>query len=139
MPTLLQWVHVTAVVMGVGGMAFLLFALTPGVGNLPPEQRERLAKEVIARFRWLLWSAMTLILLSGLYSVREYYWEVGWGKSWELLTVKIVLACIVFVIGLALTLPFKVFDWVRAHRKIWLAFAVGLSIAIIYISAYLRR
>lgn len=139
MSTFLQWVHVTAVVMGVGGMAFLLFVLTPGLGNLQPQQRERLAKEVIARFRWLLWPAMALILLSGLYNVREYYWEVAWGKSWELLTVKIVLACIDFVIALALTLPFKLLDWFRARRQFWLALAVGLAVAIMYISAYLRR
>ena len=52
---------------------------------------------------------------------------------------KIVLACIVFAIALALTLPFRLFDWARARRQIWLALAVGLSFAIIYISAYLRR
>ena len=77
MPTFLRWVHVTAVVLGVGGLSFLLFVLTPGVGHLQPEQRDQLTKEVLAHSRWLLWPAMTLILLSGLYSVREYYWEVA--------------------------------------------------------------
>ena len=139
MPTFLQWVHVTAAVMGVGGMAFLLFALTPGLEDLEPEQRDRLIKQVLARFSWVLWPSMAVLLLSGLYSVREYYWEVAWGKSWQLLTVKIVLACVVFVVGLALTLPFKLFDWVRARRQACLAIAVGLAVAIIFISAYLRR
>jgi len=139
MPTFLQWVHVTAAVLGVGGMAFLLIVLTPGLGDLQPEQRQRLAKQVMDRFRWVLWSAMAVLLLSGLYSIREYYWEVAWGKSWELLTLKITLACIIFVIALALTLPFKLFDWVRARRQTWLAIAVSLAVAVIYISAYLRR
>ena len=137
--TILQWVHLTAVVLGVGGMAFLLIVLTPGIGDLQPEQRERLSKQVTDRFRWVLWSSMALILLSGLYNVREYYWEVAWGKSWELLTGKIVLACVVFAIALALTLPFKLFDWVRARQQIWLAIAVGISVVVIFISAYLRR
>jgi hypothetical protein len=79
------------------------------------------------------------LLVSGLYSVREYYWEVAWGKSWALLTVKIVLALFVFVIALGLTLPFRLFDWVRARRQIWLSVAVGLAVAVIFISAYLRR
>jgi uncharacterized membrane protein len=139
MPTFLQWVHVTAGVMAVGGMAFLLFVVTPKLGDLEPAQRDRLIKQVLARFRWVLWPSMAVLLLSGLYSVREYYWEVAWGKSWELLTIKIVLACIVFVIALGLTLPFKLFDWVRARRQAWLAIAVGLAVAVIFISAYLRR
>jgi len=139
MSTFLQWVHVTAVVLSVGGMAFLLIVLTPGIGDLQPEQRERLSKQVTDRFRWVLWSSMALILLSGLYNIREYYWEVAWGKSWELLTGKIVLACVVFAIALAVTLPFKLFDWVRARRQIWLAIAVGISVVVIFISAYLRR
>ena len=139
MSTFLQWVHVTAVVLGVGGIAFLLFVLTPGVGDLQPEQRERLAKQVMVRLRWLLWSSMAIILLSGLYNIRQYYWEVAWGKSWELLTVKIVLACIVFAVALGLTLPFRILDWVRARRQIWLTVAVGISVVVIFISAYLRR
>ncbi len=139
MSTFLQWVHVTAVVLSVGGMAFLLIVLTPGLGDLELEQRQRLAKLVMDRFRWVLWSAMAVLLLSGLYSIRAYYWEVAWGKSWQLLTIKIVLACLVFAIALAVTLPFKLFDWVRARRQIWLAVAVGISVVIIFISAYLRR
>jgi len=139
MPTFLQWVHVTGVVIGVGGIAFLLLALTPALRGFQPEQRHHLVKRVMDRFRWLLWGAMAAILLSGLYIIRQVYWEVAWGKSWQLLTVKIVLAFIVFVIALALTLPFKLFDRVRARGRIWLAVALGLSIAIIFIAAYLRR
>ena len=139
MPTFLQWVHVTAAVMGVGGMAFLLFVLTPGLGGLEPEQRDRLDKQVLNRFSMVLWPSMAVLLLSGLYNIREYYWEVAWGKSWELLTVKIVLSCIVFVMALAVTVPARLFDWVRARRRTWLAIAVGISVAIIFISAYLRR
>jgi hypothetical protein len=91
------------------------------------------------RFRWVSWSVIFLLLVSGLYSIRQYYWEMAWGKSWALLTVKIVLALFVFVVVLALTLPLKLFDRVRARRQIWLSIAVGLAVAIIFISAYLRR
>src|SRR5208337_1551844 len=139
MSTFLQWIHVTAVVIGIGGLAFLLFILTPSVGSMQPEQRDLLAKQVMGRFRWVIWSAIVVLLVSGLYSIREYYWEVAWGKSWVLLTVKIVLSLFVFVIALALTLPFKLFDRVRARRQIWLSIAVGLAVAVIFISAYLRR
>jgi uncharacterized membrane protein len=139
MSTFLQWIHVTAAVIGVGGMAFLLLILMPSLEALPPEHRDLLAKQVMKRFRWMIWSAIMVLLLSGLYSIRQYYWEVAWGKSWALLTVKIVLALFVFVMALALTLPFKLFDRVRARRQLWLSIAVGLAVAVILIAAYLRR
>ena len=139
MSTFVQWVHLTAAVMGVGGMGFLLFILMPSLGALNPDQRGLLAKQVMDRFRWISWSAIFLLLVSGLYSIREYYWEMAWGKSWALLTVKIVLALFVFLIALALTLPFKPFDWVRARRQIWLSIAFGLAVAVILIAAHLRR
>ncbi len=139
MSTFVQWVHLTAAVMGVGGMGFLLFILMPSLRALNPDQRGLLAKQVMDRFRWISWSAIFLLLVSGLYSIREYYWEMAWGKSWALLTVKIVLALFVFLIALALTLPFKPFDWVRARRQIWLSIAFGLAVAVILIAAHLRR
>ena len=138
MSTLVQGIHVTAAAICVGGLVFLLFVLTPSLGNPQPEQRDLWAKQVIDRFRWVLWTAIIVLLVSGLYGIREYYWEVAWGKSWELLTVKIVLAFVVFFIALALTLPLKIFNWVRAHRQVWLSIAVGLVVAVIFISAYLR-
>jgi uncharacterized membrane protein len=139
MSTLVQGIHVTAAVISVGGLAFLLLVLTSSLGKLQPEQRDLLAKQIVDRFRWVLWTAIIVLLVSGLYSTREYYWEVAWGKSWLLLSVKIVLALVVFVIALALTLPLKLFNWVRARRQVWLSIAVGLGVTVIFISAYLRR
>ena len=139
MSTLLQWIHVTAAVIGVGGMAFLLLILIPSLRAMQPEHRDLLAQQVMNRYRWMIWSAILVLLASGIYSVRQYYWELAWGKSWMLLTVKIVLALFVFIIALALTLPFKFFDRDRARWQIWLSIAVGLAIAVIFISAYLRR
>ena len=139
MPTFLQWVHVTAAVVGVGGMVFLLLVLMPSLEDMQPEQRDLLARRVMDRFRWVIWSAILVSLVSGLCAIRQYYWEVAWGKSWALLTVKIVLSLFVFLIALALTLRFRVFERVRARGRVWLAVAVGLAIAVIFISAYLRR
>ena len=139
MSTFLQWIHVTAAVIGVGGMAFLLLILMPSLGALPLDQRDLLAKRVMDRFRWMIWLAIMVLLVSGFYSIRQYYWEVAWGKSWALLTVKIVLALFVFFIVLALTLPLKLFEWARARRRLWLSIAVGLAVAVILIAAYLRR
>jgi uncharacterized membrane protein len=139
MATLVQWIHVTAAVIGVGGLAFLLFVLLPSLGALPPEQRDAFAKQVMHRFGWMFWSAILVLLVSGVYSVHEYYWEAAWGKSWTLLSVKIILSLFLFVVVLALTLPFKFFDRIRARRQLWLSIAVGVGVAVIFIAAYLRR
>ena len=138
MPTFVRGMHITAAVIGVGGLAFILLVLTPSLRNLPLEQREVWARQVMDRFRLVLWTAFIVLLVSGLYNIREYYWEVAWGKSWALLTVKIVLALVAFAIALALTLRLKLFDWMRARGQVWLSIAVGLAVAVIFISAYLR-
>lgn len=141
MSTFMQWIHVTAAVIGLGGgVGFLVFMLMPSLGgSLDPAQRDLLADRVIARFRWVFWSVILLSALSGLYIIRQYYWDVAWGRSWALLTVKIVLALCVFLIAFALTLPFKLFDRFRTHRKVWLLIAISLATVVMFIAADLRR
>jgi uncharacterized membrane protein len=139
MSTFMQWVHVSAAVVGVGGMAFVLFLLLPGARPLPAEQRRLLLSNVMGRFRWVSWAVILLLVGSGLYNVRAYYWEVAWGRAWQFLSVKIFLALGVFVIVLLLTLPGTIFERFRARRQMWLAIAFSLAMAVILISAYLRR
>lgn len=137
--TFVQWIHLSAAVFGVGGIAFMHVILLPSARVLNPEQREILLKAVAGKFRWVSWSVIVLLLGSGLYNVRQFYWEVPWGYSWKVLTVKIVLALLLFIIVLALTLPLKFLNWFRARRQMWLAIALTLAMTVILISAYLRR
>ncbi len=139
MSTLVQWIHVTAAVIGIGGIGFLLLILMPSLGALGPEQREQFTRTVLGRFRWASWAVILVLVASGLYSIREYYWEVAWGKSWKFLTLKITLAFCVFLISLCLTLPLRALERFRARRAKWLWIAFGLGLAVILISAYLRR
>ncbi|HEV2233141.1 MAG TPA: hypothetical protein VGV68_07035 [Terriglobia bacterium] len=139
MSTLVQWIHLSAAVLGIGGIAFMHIILLPSARVLNPDQREILLKAVTGKFRWVSWSVILLLLASGLYNVRQFYWEVPWGHSWKVLTVKIVLALLLFIIVLALTLPLKFLNWFRARRQMWLAIALTLAMTVILISAYLRR
>jgi uncharacterized membrane protein len=139
MTTLIQWVHLMAAVLLVGGMGFLLLILIPSLRVLSTEQRESLAKAVAGRFRWISWSAMVLLLGSGIYSVRHSYWEVPWGTAWKFLTLKIVLSFALFAIFMAITVPFRLFEPLRARRRMWLLVAFILGVVVILISAYLRR
>lgn len=120
-------------------MGFMLLILIPSLGVLNSEQRDALSKAVASRFRWVTWSAVALLLLSGLYNVRRFYWEEPSGQAWNFLTLKILLSLTLFVIVLGLTIPFRLFEPLRAHRRIWLRVAFALGIIVVLISAYLRR
>ncbi|MGA3167337.1 MAG: hypothetical protein ABSF14_14630 [Terriglobia bacterium] len=139
MTTLMLWTHLIAAVAGIGGLAFLLLILMPSLRVLNPEQRSTLFQAVANRFRWVSWSAIVLLLASGFYNLRQYYWESAWGRSWSFLTLKIILSFVLFSIVLGLTIPAKVFDRLRARRQTWLIVALSLGVAVILISAYLRR
>jgi uncharacterized membrane protein len=139
MATFMQWIHLMSAVVGLGGMGFVLLVLIPSLGVLNPEHREALFRAVSIRFRWVSWSAIGLLLISGLYNIRQDYWEVTWGKSWLLLTFKIGLAFALFAIVLGLTLPLKIFDRMRSRRRTWLMASFTLGVLVVLISAYLRR
>ena len=73
--------HVLAVVVWVGGMAFALFVLRPGLAALAPPQRITVLATVFARFLPLVGGAILVIVASGaamllaLPSLRG----LGWG------------------------------------------------------------
>lgn len=138
MSTFVQWVHVAAAVIGVGGIGFLVFLLLPSAQVLSAEQRAVFFRIFLGRFRWVSWSAIVLLLASGLYNAG-LAWEVPWGTYWTFLTIKIVLSLLVFAISLCLTLPCRIFDRFRARRRLWLLAAFSLAMVVILISAYLRR
>jgi uncharacterized membrane protein len=138
MTALVQWVHLVAAVVGVGGLAFVLVILLPSVEVFGDEQRNQLLKVVMGRFRWVSWAAILLLLGSGLYNIRLRAWEAPWGPYWKWLTLKIFLALCVFAISLLLTLPIPAFNRFRARRQMWLSIALGAALVVILISAYLR-
>lgn len=126
-------------IVGLGGMGFLLLIMIPSLRVLTAEQRDSLSKAIASRFRWVTWSSFALLLLSGLYLVRRSYWEEPWGSAWTLLSLKIALSFTLFGIIMALTVPFRLFEPLRAHRRQWLLVAFIMGVVVVVISAYLRR
>lgn len=139
MSTFVQWVHVSAVVIGVGSIAFMLLILLPSAQRVNPEQRDILLKSVSARFRWAVWTIILLILASGIFMVRQFYWEVAWGRSWKVLSAKIILALVIFAISFCLTIPLGFFERFQKRRKLWMSISLALALVVILLSAYLRR
>lgn len=65
----LKALHVLAVVLWVGGMAFAHFFLRPALGVLEPAQRLRLMHDVLRRFLNAALVAVVLILASGTWMI----------------------------------------------------------------------
>ena len=134
----MQWIHLSAAVAGIGGMAFLVVILFPALRHTEAAQREAVIRGVLMRFRWVTWTVIVLLVASGIFNM-SLVWDAPWGIYWKMLTLKIALGFAVFLIALCLTIPLKSLNWFRTRREMWLAIALGLGMAVILISAYLRR
>jgi uncharacterized membrane protein len=64
--TLMNFLHVSATIVWLGGMSFMLFALRPAAMALPPPQRLPLMAQVLRRFFMLVWPSIGLLLVTGL-------------------------------------------------------------------------
>ena len=62
----LKAIHLLAIIVWVGGMAFAHFFLRPALGTLQPPQRLTLMRDVLQRFFAAVLVAIVLILISGL-------------------------------------------------------------------------
>lgn len=66
MLALMKFLHIAAAIAWLGGISFMLFALRPAAGQLPPPQRLPLIASVLHRFFMLVWPAIAVLLLTGL-------------------------------------------------------------------------
>ena len=95
--------HVLAVVLWVGGMAFAHFFLRPSLALLEPPQRVRLMHAVLGRFfKAVLWAA-GLILFSGLWMIggaahiaARAGSTLQWPLDWVLMTAVGLLMIAIF-------------------------------------------
>ena len=81
MNSLMNFLHVTAAIVWLGGVSFMLFALRPAAMALPPPQRLPLMAQVLHRFFMLVWPSIGLLLATGLVmllSVGMRQAPVGW-------------------------------------------------------------
>lgn len=67
--SILKAVHVLAVLVWVGGMAFAHFFLRPSLALLEPPQRVRLMHAVLGRFFAAVLASIALILVSGVWII----------------------------------------------------------------------
>lgn len=119
---LMLFVHVSAVVVWIGGMAFAYFCLRPAAIALPPPQRLALWAGVLSRFFQQVWIAIALILVSGF----SMLFETGYARAplaWNLMQVTGIVMVAVFVSiwagpWRALQISVAAEDWARGAKAL---------------------
>ncbi len=134
----MQWLHLLAAVVGVGGTILFRIVLLPSLSSLPSEQRAALVARLAPRFRLAIWLAIVILIFSGVFNLLEST-HLAEPAYRHVLEVKIVLALALFSIALLATLPLPSLSRIQQRRPALLATNVILGIIIILLSAYLRR
>lgn len=145
---LLKAVHVGAVVLWVGGMAFAHFFLRPALAELPPPQRLTLMRDVLRRFFAAVLVATGLLLASGLWMIGRVAKQVvqaggsfSWPLDWLVMTaVGLVMLAIFghirFRFQPRLVRAVDAADWpaagaVMADIRRWVGVNLALGVALI--------
>lgn len=139
----LQWLHVLAAVLAIGGVFFLRFILCPALKKLPPEQestKKQLLQSVSRGFKMVIHSSIAILLLTGFY---RFFKNMPLTKAWSqyqmLIGIKILFALVLFTVAIMLTLPGAQPNYFQRNRDKWLLINFVLGALIILISATLRR
>ncbi|MFM7042090.1 MAG: hypothetical protein ACKO35_07890 [Planctomycetaceae bacterium] len=151
-PTLLalRWAHVLGAVIAMGGLIFARFALLPAISELDASTRDRVHDAV--RRKWLPFviAAITVLLASGLANFLLFNSRVkaeGWGEGrWmaangyhALFGVKFLLAMVAFYLASGLVGRGAGTQWLRDNRATWLSVTIGLMLAVVMISSWMRN
>ena len=147
---LLRWAHILGAVLTVGGLFFARFAFLPAVAETDEVTREKLHEAV--RRRWLPWviGGITLLLVSGLTNfllfnstVKSQGWADGqWMRQTSyhaIFGVKFLLALGVFYLASGLVGRGSGTAWIRRDRARWLSVTLGLAVAVVMISGWMRN
>lgn len=96
MYTALKFLHLAAAIVWLGGMTFMLFALRPSLPALEtPAQRLTLLAAVLRRFFALVWGAVGVLLISGLYMFSHAGAQAA-PMGWHLMTGIGVLMMLIY-------------------------------------------
>ena len=147
---LLRWAHVLAAIVAMGGLVFARFALLPALSEVDEATRNRIHDHI--RRAWLPWAigAITVLLATGLANFLLFNFHVkaeGWaGGEWmrqtsyhALFGAKFLLALVVFYFASALVGRGAVTSWVRNDRAKWLSVTIGLTLAVVLLSGWMRQ
>lgn len=128
---MMRWLHITSVVVLIGGVLYARLVVAPAIASLPAAEQDTLGDAMAARFRSLLYLAVLFLLATGIYNL---FLNLGRGPLYQaLLGIKILLALHVFAAGILIVKP------KNPKRTRQLTGIVISGVIIIAISAVLRQ
>ena len=128
---LMRWLHISSVVILIGGMIFGRMVMWASAETLAPETREGLSERAATLFRPLAIVAMTCLVVSGVYNLLS---NPGHTVTYHiLLGIKLLLVLHVFAVAILVGQPGN------KRRGRQMAGAAISGLIIIAIAAYLRR
>jgi uncharacterized membrane protein len=150
----LKLVHLLALIVWIGGMAFVLFFLRPAVLALEPPLRLRLMHDVLGRFFKAVLIAAVILLASGLWMIGRVAKEsvqAGLGfnmpLSWTIMTVLGIVMIAIFgyirlVLYKRLTLAVTASNWAAggaamASIRTWVGINLAIGLVIIAVTQLL--
>ncbi len=165
----LRWAHVLAAIVAMGGLVFARFALVPTLSDVDEATRDRIHEGVRRRWLPWVIGAITVLLVSGLLNflifqvrvsppresgltafvaaiapgVTAEGWDDGrWMRATNyhaLFGVKFLLAMVAFYFASALVGRGAGTQWVRNDRAKWLTVTLGLTVAVVILSGWMRQ
>jgi uncharacterized membrane protein len=127
--------HLLGAILGIGGLLYTGFVLLPAARELPEPERQALQGAARRRGRIVTYTAIALLLLTGLLKWLPATGGVGWlghgGERTAFLHGKLVLALVVFGLALQLTLPPAQGEAPRRLRKVRVTAALGLVVVLL--------
>jgi uncharacterized membrane protein len=129
---LMRWIHITSIVIAVGGLIFARFALHPSLARLPEAQRQSVVDGIASRFSPWIWAALAGAVVSGLYNfLTKPSYPPGY-HMW--FGIKALLALHIIAVLILLARPRGSYE----KRARWMSGVIASGLAVFAISAYLR-
>lgn len=120
MPLFLHWLHLVAAVAWIGGVTFLTLIFFPIFGGVDPLTRAQFAPRLIRRFLVLVWSAVLLLLLTGLYRivvVQQMVTTATWLQSSYGHILMTKLALYLLLVGIVVHFSGVSYPRIREHMR----------------------
>lgn len=141
----IAWVHIASVVLAIGGLAFVFLVLRPlALKTFEPPVAMSFLGEVMLRFRWVTWSAIALLIVTGVWmswafrgvTTVDALFASSFGRT---LALKSLLAIVLFVNALGATLPLPTLPWFRRHAVAFFWINIMLAAVIILLASLMVR
>jgi putative copper export protein len=139
-PLISRWIHLTAVIVAVGGTVFLRLVLHPSATSaLAVDTHDSLKSVLIRRWARVVHIAIAFILLSGLYNaVVMFPQHTDQPLYHAIFGIKFLLALALFFFAIALTGKSAAFTAIRNKAPQWMMVNIVLAGIIVLLSNILR-